>query len=419
MCGIFCQLQKIHHDVASRQIQVYFLFHLVWFSFFNRYDLFTQMDSLSKELLSNRGPNAHKELSVTVEHFNILLSGFVLWQQGVKLCEQPFSCKHHIVLMNGDIFSKRDNQLASDTEWLTTQMINDCNDNEAQLFEMFRSLKGPYSIIYLNQSTQKLYFLRDAFGRQSLLLAKTDEGDTILSSVLAASKHQYKKCIELPPLGIFCMNLITEEITLSPWQPMNATHIEQLEELKNLFQKEIDIKSNVASPWLIKGVHEESSQSYNFESILKDFSKKSPNEIFHQCFSNDHIVTVSDEIQQRLENSISDRILATPPVCRQCFRLNGKQCDHARIGILFSGGIDCTILAVLTDKLLDPDQPIDLINVSFEKIKRSSSVTDGPIDYDTPDRLSARDSLRELQRISPKRSVETFFIFKNGFFTLN
>lgn len=371
----------------------------------NRYGLFTQIDDRTIELLSHRGPNAHQELTLTVEQFNIHLSGFVLWQQGAKLCEQPYKYKHHVLLINGDIFTKRDNQLASDTEWLT-QTIDDCNDNEVQLFEMFRSLKGPYSIIYLNQITQKLYFLRDPFGRQSLLLAKTCDGDTILSSVLSASKHQYTKCIELPPLGVFCMNLSTEDITLNPWQPMNATHTEQIEELNILFERDVEIESCVASPWLIK--HEDHSQSYNFEDILKESTQKSPNEIFQQLLSNSHVERTCSEIEMRLENSIADRILATPSVCRQCLRLNEKCCIHARIGILFSGGIDCTILAVLADKLLDSDQPIDLINVSFEKISRSSS-GNVPIDYNTPDRLSAKDSFEELQRINPKRSVKIEF----------
>lgn len=330
------------------------------------------------------------------------LSGFVLWQQGTRLCEQPHSCKHHVLLINGDIFSKRDSQSASDTEWLA-QTIDDCNDNESRLIELFRSLKGPYSVIYLNQLAQKLYFVRDAFGRQSLLLAKTCQGDTILSSVLAASKHQYTKCIELPPLGVFCMDLIADEITLHPWQPMSAVHFEQFEELKILLEKPIAIKSIIAWPWLIKEQPcADRLPSYNFESILKDSLKKSAEEIFQQLLSIRPVQATCDEIEMRLENSIADRILATPPRCRQCMRCSDTHCEHARIGILFSGGIDCTILAVLTDKLLDADQQIDLINVSFEKVSRSPS-KNVPIDYNTPDRLSARESIEELKRISPKR----------------
>lgn len=371
----------------------------VWIFFIGL--IFLQIDDLTRELLNNRGPNAHSELNIETEQFTILLCGFVLWQQGANICKQPYSYKHHVLLINGDIFSKRSNRSVSDTEWLT-QEIDNCND-EAQLLELFRSLTGPYSIFYLNRETNQLYFLRDIFGRQSLLIARSPEGDSILSSVLAASKQHYTKCLELPPLGVFCLNLNTNEIQMYPWQLLNDTHLEQLKEVEHIFDNTIEIKSIIASPWLIKNSFEDCTNSYNFESILKDHINQGPNEIFEYLSENGCVMSVCDELIMRLEHSISDRILATPPQCRECMKLKCNKCDHARIGILFSGGIDCSILAVLTDKLLDPTQPIDLINVSFEKINRSTFKA--PIDYNTPDRISARDSLQELKTISPKRFV--------------
>jgi len=35
-----------------------------------------------------------------------------------------------------------------------------------------------------------------------------------------------------------------------------------------------------------------------------------------------------------------------------------------RVAVLFSGGLDCSLLARLTHELLDPDQAIDLLNVA-------------------------------------------------------
>lgn len=177
--------------------------------------------------------------------------------------------------------------------------------------------------------------------------------------------------------------------------------MEQLAELQEMLQKDIQIKSTIWSPWLVKDMHRDSSRCYDFEIILKESIRNSPADIFGQLLDNNTIVSVCDEIIMRLEKSLSDRISATPSLCRECMKLNCTKCDHARIGILFSGGIDCTILAVLTDKLVDSSQPIDLINVSFEKINRTTSKK--PIDYNTPDRISARESLEELKRINPKR----------------
>lgn len=52
----------------------------------------------------------------------------------------------------------------------------------------------------------------------------------------------------------------------------------------------------------------------------------------------------------------------------------------------------------MADKYIDDEVPIDLLNVSFEKMNNI-----GAVSYDTPDRLSARLSLIELQNLRPKR----------------
>lgn len=73
------------------------------------------------------------------------------------------------------------------------------------------------------------------------------------------------------------------------------------------------------------------------------------------------------------------------------------------MGILFSGGIDCTILAVLANEHLNANWPIDLINVAFEKVRKTMAPAAADIDYNTPDRISARQTLKELQTLMPKR----------------
>jgi asparagine synthetase B (glutamine-hydrolysing) len=89
----------------------------------------------------------------------------------------------------------------------------------------------------------------------------------------------------------------------------------------------------------------------------------------------------------------------------------------ARVGILFSGGVDCTLLALLTDKFLPEAEPIDLLNVSFENPRSlqnrpaegpssssSSSTPSAPRSpYDVPDRLTGRASAEELATLRPRR----------------
>ena len=75
--------------------------------------------------------------------------------------------------------------------------------------------------------------------------------------------------------------------------------------------------------------------------------------------------------------------------------------EEARIAILFSGGVDCSILAVLASHHLPAEEPIDLLNVAFENPRVQKAPSE---QYSTPDRLTGLATLRELQRISPDRT---------------
>ena len=76
----------------------------------------------------------------------------------------------------------------------------------------------------------------------------------------------------------------------------------------------------------------------------------------------------------------------------------------AKIAILFSGGLDCTILARLCHDLLPLDEHIDLLNVAFENPRIHSNLDPGASPYDLcPDRITGRSSHAELERACPNR----------------
>jgi asparagine synthetase B (glutamine-hydrolysing) len=65
---------------------------------------------------------------------------------------------------------------------------------------------------------------------------------------------------------------------------------------------------------------------------------------------------------------------------------------------MFSGGLDCMVVAALAHGCLpedEPFEPIDLLNVCFDARRRS------------PDRLAALAGLREL-RVSRTRRIQNF-----------
>jgi asparagine synthetase B (glutamine-hydrolysing) len=76
-----------------------------------------------------------------------------------------------------------------------------------------------------------------------------------------------------------------------------------------------------------------------------------------------------------------------------------------RIAVLFSGGLDCSVLAWLIHTLLPPDEPIDLINVAFENPRTIVTQNIKPADIYSacPDRITGLAGWRELIALAPAR----------------
>lgn len=100
--------------------------------------------------------------------------------------------------------------------------------------------------------------------------------------------------------------------------------------------------------------------------------------------------------------------------------------SDTRVAVLFSGGLDCTTLALLIHHVIPASQGIDLINVAFENPRSvqaarqasclahdeagsAQSITDRPLNSATspyeicPDRQTGRKSFAELCQVAPTR----------------
>ena len=82
----------------------------------------------------------------------------------------------------------------------------------------------------------------------------------------------------------------------------------------------------------------------------------------------------------------------------------------ARVAILFSGGLDCTVLARLAHDLLGAEDEIDLINVAFEnprvvaQLQKEAKGQDVDFYEACPDRITGRKSFAELKVTCPDRA---------------
>lgn len=115
-----------------------------------------------------------------------------------------------------------------------------------------------------------------------------------------------------------------------------------------------------------------------------------------------------EELHQHLAQSLSLRILdiPVPP---------GATDLDARLAVLFSGGLDCTMLARIAHDVLPTGQPIDLINVAFENPRIASQHKGHSQEqlYELcPDRITGRKSFAELVKTCPARTWRLLTVYK-------
>lgn len=113
-------------------------------------------------------------------------------------------------------------------------------------------------------------------------------------------------------------------------------------------------------------------------------------------------------IVNQLQASLSSSLALRVQHVREASNLAQDQhqsIDEARFAILFSGGLDCTLLARLAHELIPREQCIDLLNVAFENPRIHSKLAPTESPYETcPDRITGRASHAELTQVCPGRT---------------
>lgn len=176
----------------------------------------------------------------------------------------------------------------------------------------------------------------------------------------------------------------------------------------------------------IEAIHSRTSYSINkeipYENQLnwnKDCFADGNN--FKQLFLQ-YINTWSKELnhfESLLLESVKARVECQPMLCKKCVedqKTNDQKCVHSKIAILFSGGLDSTVLAALTDRVWPADESIDLLNVAFStpakpNHKNASSREKSADNFNVPDRLTGLQALVELQTLNPSRQWNFVKVF--------
>ncbi|CAE7461025.1 unnamed protein product [Symbiodinium natans] len=218
-------------------------------------------------------------------------------------------------------------QLAgSDTLWLAARMAaledatpgRDWEPLAAALRGLLQGLHGPFALALWCPRRRAVFVARDRLGRRSLVAARSACGGCIASAPGGAAD----KWKELPVTGIFVFHLSEEpSVHHVPWEEPVA------------FEQSWWWGSAAAAP----------------AAPLATFG-------------------------ELLASAVALRVLHVA-------QLSGGAKDVPHVGLLFSGGLDSTVLAALTAEAL-PGHTIELLNVAF--------------DSSAPDRLTALCSYEDL-----------------------
>lgn len=173
----------------------------------------------------------------------------MLHHQGLKPTTQPVVNDDYVLMFNGDLFMDLDLNGQSDTDYLVS--LFEKSRDESALRAIMGTLRGPYSLVFYNRSLKKLYFARDPMGRNSLLIG-SEKGKLFLSSVSCYDLADLS--VEVPPIGLFCLDVEKDELSAFPWYDVesHSFYQEQIEILNTKLKRRLHVSDTdkILLQWL-------------------------------------------------------------------------------------------------------------------------------------------------------------------------
>ncbi|OOQ82751.1 asparagine synthase related protein [Penicillium brasilianum] len=274
----------------------------------------------------------------------------------------------------------------NDTELVFDRFLQAVAGDADQAIENFAravaSISGPFAFVFYDAVHGRVFFSRDCLGRRSLLRGVDDDGSLKICSICdgSSSTHFQEVAFE----GVYMIDL----------EKYQDTSEDSAEPYK------IDVL-----PWS----SDSSPPAGHIKPPIPPMNTSSPEEQPPALGLETPFVK---DLQSKLHQSLTLRIedVPAPP--------NYIQGESAKIAVLFSGGLDCTLLARLAHDILPIKEPIDLLNVAFENPRvaaaaaatfkqqnSSASPSTEPTSFyeACPDRITGRSAHAELQRTCPGR----------------
>ncbi|KAK5635149.1 hypothetical protein RRF57_010861 [Xylaria bambusicola] len=347
----------------------------------------TSKDSgLSSDLrqsLVNRGPDhfgqAQRELPCADadRQLHLYFTSTVLALRGNHVARQPLDDKTptgSVLCWNGEAWRIDGRPVDGNDGEAVFSMLQSSDSSfhqtrEAYVLDVLRRIEGPFAFVYYDSASSQVYYSRDRLGRRSLLIKISDDTNSItLSSIASVPTNGWE---EVSSDGIWSLNLslYKEASNGSPLTDHVAKHA-----------------------WL-------PSSNNEMVSSIGGFNKELPSSKHELDFNSPSLQI----LRYKLVESLKPRVLNVPEPP------NPTSDVDVRIAILFSGGLDCTVLARLAHDLVPIDQGLDLVNVAFENPRqvaieaRQPHLQAADMYESCPDRATGRKAFAELQTSCPGR----------------
>ncbi|KAJ1568622.1 Asparagine synthetase domain-containing protein 1 [Cladochytrium tenue] len=269
----------------------------------------------------------------------------------------------------------------------------------SRILSVLTALRGEWAFLFYHAPSGRVFFGRDFLGRRSLLWHRPTSfdlthGDDFFALSSVADLDKDVGWEEVPTTGIF-------SLSLQEFGSMSAPG-KQSEDFLTLYPWSEDHAPD--RPTLTLPASLTLNRALPAEADLPALDSISMRSESHRALPASHSSAL-EAFERALSESVRTRVELPP---------------NQPLAILFSGGLDCSVLAALADRHLPAGVPVDLLNVAFEnprslnaasssasrKKKPGSGVggESNPVDiYAVPDRRTGREAVEELRRICPGR----------------
>ncbi|KAJ6089752.1 hypothetical protein N7467_004968 [Penicillium canescens] len=346
-------------------------------------------------LLKQRGPDSCKthtlqkdikgqDGSTSPLSYYLTFTSTVLSLRGDHVYTQPLvdTTTQSVLCWNGEAWKIGGERVqGNDTEDVFNLFLQavQCESNDAveRLAKAIESLSGPFAFVFYDAVHSRVFYSRDCLGRRSLLEGFDENGNLKICSICDSSSISCFR--EVGTEGVYTIDLER------PQDPMVSPR--ELCQIQTL-------------PWS----SDPSPPAGHIRKPIPPMNTSLPTEQPPALTTDSPFIK---ELESMLRQSLELRIQNVPEPPNY---LLGKT---AKTAVLFSGGLDCTLLARLSHDIIPLEEPIDLLNVAFENPRvaaaakanqQNSSSPSLSIYENCPDRMTGRSAHSELQKTCPGRT---------------